>query len=140
MIRKKENALRKGVKRVISSLDNSPLHVSWVESHDTAIGIPDLNYCCEGVEGWIELKCAPNIEIRAAQVIWFENRIRAGGHPLFLVEIEDMFLVVPGSRAASLRSDSSHENMKKAATVVWEKEIRPAEFLFVLQNPRRYYG
>ena len=88
----------------------------------------------------MELKCEPQIEVRAAQVVWFEKRMAAGGHPLFLVRCDDVFIVVPGSAAASIRKDSSRGNIMRHATVVWEKKIDPTLLLEVLKNPEKCYG
>jgi len=69
-------------------------HFSRVESHETANGIPDIDFCIEGTESHIELKFNNGSRvkkdfIRPSQVRWFRRRIKAGGHPwlfaLFLV-------------------------------------------------------
>jgi hypothetical protein len=46
-----------------------------------ASGVPDMNYCVGGVEGWIELKATEGVAltIRPGQVSWIERRVRAGG-------------------------------------------------------------
>lgn len=105
-----------------------------MESHDTAIGVPDLNYCYKGVEGWIELKCGPNIDVRAAQVVWFEDRIKAGGSPAFLLQYEDVFLMVAGRWARSLRADPSYENACGHACRIWRGGLPLEEFLESLLN------
>lgn len=68
-------------------------HLTWVESHLTAQGVPDLNYEYRGCHGWVELKFMAEedkeVEIRPAQYAWFRARVRAGGEPLMLVEMED---------------------------------------------------
>lgn len=60
-------------------------------------GIPDINICYQGVETWVEakhIKALPKwphtpikVEIRKEQVIWLNNRKRAGGRVLVLVRI-----------------------------------------------------
>jgi hypothetical protein len=44
-------------------------------------GVPDANYCYEGVEGWIEYKSAEHwrAKVRPEQVGWSERRISHGG-------------------------------------------------------------
>jgi len=121
-------------------MKDTRLHISWVESHDTAIGIPDLNYCYCGVDGWLELKCGPEIEVRAAQKIWFEERIKAGGYPLFLIQYDDLFIIVPGSAAASLRAEPHQENALRHAAAIWQGEIPAAQFLSIIKRPGRCYG
>ncbi len=58
-------------------------HFSEVESHETSAGIPDIDYCMNGIESHIELKFGNAIapRIRPSQVKWFRDRVRAGGHP-----------------------------------------------------------
>ena len=114
--------------------------MSWIENHSTSIGVPDINYSYYGVEGWVELKCGPEIEIRAAQKIWMEERIEAGGFPLFLIQYGDTYIIAPGSAAASLRAEPHEENVRRHATALWEGKINPEQFLKVLKNPRKYYN
>ena len=56
-------------------------HWQSVETWSTGRGVPDLNYCLEGTEGWIELKstAAWAVKIEPGQVAWIERRARAGG-------------------------------------------------------------
>lgn len=70
-----------------------------VESGSTSEGIPDVNYCLQGVEGWIELKVAKltkrppyiiTIGLRPAQAFWLARRRRAGGRAWVLAAIPPM--------------------------------------------------
>lgn len=56
-------------------------HWQSVESGSTGGGIPDSNYCCAGVEGWVEYKWTSGwtVGLRPAQVGWLSRRARAGG-------------------------------------------------------------
>lgn len=77
-----EKTLRKYVAGIIQG------DVSQIESHATANGIPDTNYCVDGVEGWIELKFTKNnerIKVRPSQWVWFRRRIRAGAKRVFFM-------------------------------------------------------
>lgn len=102
--------------------------------------MPDINYCYFSVEGWLELKCGPEIDVRAAQVMWMEERIEAGGFPLFLFQYGDLFIVAPGSAAAAIRAEPHEENVLRHAAVIWQGKIDPQAFLRTLRNPRRCYG
>jgi hypothetical protein len=115
------------------------VHLSWIESHATALGAPDANYCAYGVEGWLELKVGPNFEVLPSQVAWFRDRLAAGGHPLFFVYWGDYFMVIPGDRALALRRDPSEENCLRLASSRWHGWIPDREFLRVLRNPRGEY-
>lgn len=106
----------------------------------TSAGIPDCNYCYAGVEGWLELKAGPDIEVRPTQLVWFRDRIKAGGWPLFLVQWGDIFMMVPGSAATSLKRNPSLENCLRNASTMWTGEINQRDFARVLRNPEKEYG
>lgn len=67
-------------------------HAVNMEPSKTNPGIPDINWCIQGIEGNVELKygfdggAAPLI--RPPQVVWFRERVRAGGLPMFAYYIE----------------------------------------------------
>jgi hypothetical protein len=52
-----------------------------IESGITARGIPDVNYCCAGIEGWMEFKSTNHwtVPIRPEQIGWIERRLDHGG-------------------------------------------------------------
>lgn len=56
-------------------------HWQSVETWSTGQGVPDLNYCINGREGWIELKATSGwkVNISPEQVAWIERRMRNGG-------------------------------------------------------------
>ena len=62
-----------------------------VETGLTERGVPDSNYCCDGVEGWIEHKTCRGwrVSIRPEQVAWCERRLRHGGHVFLAVRKPD---------------------------------------------------
>jgi hypothetical protein len=51
------------------------------------MGVPDLNYCYNGVEGWIEMKRASGLRchVEPEQIAWMERRARAGGRTFLAV-------------------------------------------------------
>lgn len=67
-----------------------------VETWSTGQGVPDLNYCLAGCEGWIELKqtAAWAVKVQPGQVGWIERRLRAGGRVLIAVRRQ----TTPGPR------------------------------------------
>lgn len=87
----------------------------------------------------MELKAGPDFDIRPAQVLWFEDRIKAGGFPLFLFKWEDTFTIAPGSRASALREDRSYESMLRNSSSVWYGEIPPYALFEVLRSPQNEY-
>lgn len=62
-------------------------HWQGVETGSTGRGIPDDNYCCRSVEGWVEGKATSGnkIDMRPEQVGWIERRRRAGGRVFIAV-------------------------------------------------------
>lgn len=75
--------------------------VDWqsVETWSTGRGVPDLNYCYNGIEGWIELKftTAWAVKIEPGQVAWIERRKRAGGRVFLAIRRKS----APGPRKGS---------------------------------------
>lgn len=83
----------------------------------TGRGVPDSNYCCEGVEGWIEFKVTAGwtVAMRPEQVGWLMRRSRAGGRCWVAVrrrcpsgprrEPADELWLFPGVDALVLQSD-----------------------------------
>lgn len=57
-----------------------------IETGLTGGGVPDVNFCCDGIEGWLELKWTPGWKprIRPEQIGWAERRLRNGGRVLML--------------------------------------------------------
>ncbi len=80
-------------------------HQSWVESHETSPGFPDLDVCAGGAERKVELKIVKAkgaIEIRPTQYRWFKDRVKAGGRPVMWVEHEDWHYIVDGMSVSLL--------------------------------------
>ena len=67
-------------------------HAVNMEPATTNPGIPDINWCMEGIEGNLELKFAHENGavplIRPLQLVWFRERIKAGGYPMLAYYIE----------------------------------------------------
>ena len=71
-------------------------HLQRIES--IGQGIPDVNYCLWGVEGWIENKIGQREGARPAsltldQVLWAEARTAAGGRVFLLVRLGPAWLL-----------------------------------------------
>jgi hypothetical protein len=58
-----------------------------IETALTEAGVPDSNFCCNGVEGFIEHKRTMGwtVPLRPAQVGWILRRTRAGGRVFIAV-------------------------------------------------------
>jgi hypothetical protein len=61
--------------------------IASVETGITITGVPDANFCCGGVEGWIEMKACEHwrVGIRIAQKNWIERRLYHGGRVFIAV-------------------------------------------------------
>src|SRR4030067_1055575 len=104
-------------------LEQHGAHVSMVESHAVSIGIPDLNYCINGREGWIELKTIHGDEmpkIRTAQRRWARVRVAAGGRIWFLCHQEStgLILLVPRPFFPGLSTFESWRKLCVATTTI----------------------
>ena len=62
-------------------------HVQRIETGGTGRGVPDVNYCQQGREIWIELKSIKGLksELSPFQVAWIYNRVRSGGNCFVLI-------------------------------------------------------
>lgn len=75
------------------------VHIQRLEDKLTG-GIPDTNFCVDGVEVWLEgkfLKDLPKrestkvkVELRADQALWLETRQRAGGYAFVWIRVRDV--------------------------------------------------
>lgn len=77
-------------------------HWQSIETGSTGRGIPDVNYCFEGIEGWIEFKATEGwrVDVRPEQVAWIERRGRAGGRVFLAVRRAQLELWFLRSTAA----------------------------------------
>ena len=80
-------------------------------------GTPDLNYCINGVEGWIEFKQVPSLPkredtpvftgcLKPEQVLWHIKRTFHGGRSYIVAAVveEGLQFVVPGALAKEFNS------------------------------------
>lgn len=69
----------------------------WMRVENVLLpGVPDINYCINGIEGWLELKCPPvkanekssvfggGHGVSPAQLAWALSQSRAGGRCFLL--------------------------------------------------------
>lgn len=113
-------------------------HVSAVESHYSSPGIPDLDYCLDGVEGHIELKFwgAKPPEIRPTQIAWMRDRVKAGGHPLMVMVRGPEIYICHGQSATFLGRKPRLEHWRKAAWAIIESLENPL-LMDALRHPEQ---
>ena len=104
----------------------SKAHLQRIESF-TAAGIPDVEYCCDGQSGWIELKYGKvptkggTVVFRSqrgldpAQVEWLVCRRNHGGRAWVLVDIGGALFLVDGLHAPLFNTWTMHEFAHKAS-------------------------
>lgn len=86
-----------------------------VETGGTGRGIPDINYCGAGREGWVEFKqtAGNSAGLRPEQIGWIERRVRHGGRVFVAVRrtkeagprrgpATDALFLFPGSAVRAL--------------------------------------
>ena len=110
---------------VIAIFNRRGAHAVNMEPSRTNPGIPDTNWCLDGIEGNLELKyvydegAAPMV--RPMQLVWFRERIKAGGYPMFAYYVSctkyldevyvyrgDQFLKLANAKNASALTDIPH--------------------------------
>lgn len=83
-----------------------------VEMHRAGRGVPDVNYCVAGCEGWIEMKRIVSgwrVRVSPEQVGWAERRIRVGGRVLAAIRREDEMAMFSGLQLRSLKDHDVRE-------------------------------
>lgn len=104
-------------------------------------GIPDVNYCIETIEGWIELKSAETTardsslflsgtELRDEQVTWHLLQHRAGGRSYVLTARGDEVFVHEGYVVEALQRASLAQARVLARSVfayrdAWARNLLP---------------
>ena len=116
-----------------------------MESHATSPGIPDLSYCVNSVEGFIELKSwdpKKGFTLRRSQVAWTRARDRAGGRVFLLFDKQsDLFnprkfglIRLTEAKCEFLTTHPSDTSWFGLAGVVWENEINVDQLLVILRG------
>lgn len=105
-------------------------HFERIESHETAVGTPDVEYCIKGYTNRLELKYTAKenrCHLRASQCGWFKARVAAGGQPWLLLRADIRkttgFALIAGSDVPALVHTRSARDWLLAATMVWENKI-----------------
>jgi hypothetical protein len=132
------------------------VHLQRIES-TTNPGIPDVNFCVRGTEGWLELKAWENMrrtgvfivpKLRPEQVSWAYHRKMCGGNTLFLFRINQDVVLFDGFCGPDLIQrkytwiDASHMcELWLTRPLDWGKLLdrlqRPAQKLEEFQEKRK---
>ena len=106
-------------------------HFERIESHETAIGTPDVDYCIGGYQNRLELKFTDSekkgFRLRPSQAGWFRKRVKAGGQPWLLAQSQIRskrgFVLVAGTDVPPLARTTKVTDWFEAGVMVWEDEI-----------------
>lgn len=100
----------------------------------TMAGMPDVSYCINGQDGWIEFKSptepkkastplfGSNHRLSQAQMNWFLRQRNAGGHGWILVCTERRWMLIDGCLYADEINDKTVDELYAMAD--W-KAVRP---------------
>lgn len=102
-----------------------------VETWSTGRGVPDLNYCHNGCEGWIECKATSTdkVDIRPEQIAWAERRARHGGR---------VFMAVRKARPRSPRLEACDDLYLIHNVTIWREVKRDglkSDFIYWAGGP-----
>jgi hypothetical protein len=89
-----------------------------------SVGIPDISFGLDGIQGWIEMKSLSSWPIRnnrkipdltIHQVRWLEARGRTGGSCWILLSVETDYILIPWTQGDQLRI----EGLPKKDRIDW---------------------
>lgn len=101
-------------------------------------GTPDINFCSEGVECWIEMKSSTepkrktsalllsNHKLSQTQKNWFLRQRRAGGKAYILIVTDKRWMLIDGTHADEI-NELTVNRLLRIAT--WESSQRPVSKL-----------
>lgn len=112
-------------------------HFERIESHETAVGTPDVNYCIRGYCNHLELKFTDSekrgLRLRPSQAGWFRKRVKALGQPWLLAQIKVRkkrgYVLVAGSDVPALAKTTRIADWLEAGTMVWEDKLAVEELI-----------
>ena len=88
------------------------------------IGMPDINFCSENVECWIEQKSpkepvrgttrlfGSNHKVSQDQMNWFQRQLDAGGNAYFLIVTDKRWMLIGGELADEINNMTVDELLK----------------------------
>ena len=101
------------------------------------VGTPDVNYCIDGREGWIEMKSpieksnpnsklftGRNHKLLQTQKNWFLQQKNAGGKGFILIATDKRWLLINGNRWADFINEY---NIKELEAVSCWSAMRPVK-------------
>jgi hypothetical protein len=116
-------------------------HFERIESHATALGTPDVNYCIRGYNNHIELKYTEKENgciLRPSQCGWFKKRVKAKGQPWLLLHANIRqtrgYALIPGCNVPPLVHTKNVLDWMQAGVMVWKDKIEVEELIHYLST------
>lgn len=116
------------------------VHVTRIESHDTAPGFPDIFYTDRGISGTIELKKSRKAKgsnlpflgqgfgLRSAQLDWIADEVEAGGQVWIVAEASDEIFCISGRYAPRFNESTFPRLAELAAYTCKKRQFEPTKF------------
>jgi len=116
-------------------------HWKFVESKEVSPGFPDINFCVNGVEGWVELKHGTDKKpptLRPTQCAWFRRRVGVKGNCWLLLAVavgrDNYFYLLHGKDVPALVKANGIEDWTKNNIAWWHNKIDWKEFISICTN------
>jgi hypothetical protein len=89
-------------------------------------GVPDVNYCIKGAEGWLELKFRKDVParedtpvfkfkgLRPEQVAWINRRSRNHGRVFICAQVKNYLILIDGKEASNFNTYSFGELLRRS--------------------------
>ena len=112
-----------------------------VQRHEDrySVGIPDVSYGADKINGWIELKAYDKWPTKSLshytskQVNWLTNRGERGGHCFILIRIKTTILMFKWQSAYDLKHKHIDEEfLRSIAIAIWDKAFDRKEFYKII--------
>jgi len=128
-------------------------HWQTIESGLTGRGVPDSNFCGNGIEGWVEFKKTAvwAVGLRPEQIGWHLKRARAGGRTFIAVRRiheggprkgppVDQLWIFPGRMAEELATTGIAEEHRNIPSVFMDdikriNWVKVQSYLMATKNP-----
>lgn len=128
MARRPERNFFEQLRRNLAKSYGAPIDLQRIEN-TTCNGVPDLNYCISGCDGWAELKAWERIrlsgrftipKLREEQAAWLGKRAGMGGRAYLLCRINKDVVLIDGRIVPYLFNKELHLDWadgEKVATI-----------------------
>lgn len=131
-----EKTLRK---RVLLAINYTPQCHAVAIENKLETGTPDINYCVQGWEGWLELKSIEKFPKHSNTVVriehftldqrrWIKHRQSCGGTAGVLLQVGDEIFLFMDVTAVVIGT-LTEEQLRRRCTAYWKRSIVWPEFI-----------